>query len=93
MVIKSALGQGAVAASARLVYRGAAPQGQHQVPIGIPGEFPEAGGVPVADEIHPRDQAAVVVAALGRLGRLRMVVHGVDTAATAAGRYPRLSPG
>ena len=34
-------------------------------------------GVPVSRNVHPRNQPQVVVAALGGLGRLGMVVHGI----------------
>src|SRR4030042_5372778 len=62
---------------------GASGDAQHHLKILIQGEIHKTGGIPVPDDIHSPDQAGVVVAALGSLGRLRMVVGRV-----AQGRLP-----
>ena len=58
--------QRGVIAPARLGYRGPISKGQHHVKICITGKLAPAGRVPVADDSHPCDQDAVVVAALAR---------------------------
>ncbi len=49
----------------------------HKVEICVHGEVEMAGRIPVSGKVYAGHQPRVVIAALGGLGGLGMVVHGV----------------